>query len=101
MGLMWLHRVLKEGKAEAVLKPHVIQDALADVAKEQSIPELLNAPIAKHLSHCQEVDCHWRATWVSAGNTQNSLLPQSTRFSMPDRHLHDFFPLHAKCSACD
>ena len=40
-----------------MLKPHVIQDALADVAKEQNIPELLNAPIAKHLSHCQEVDC--------------------------------------------
>ena len=58
MGLVWLHRVLEEGKAEAVLKPHVIQDALADVAKEQNIPELLNAPIAKHLSHCQEVACH-------------------------------------------
>ena len=57
MGLVWLHRVLEEGKAEAVLKPHVIQDALADVAKEQNIPELLNAPIAKHLSHCQEVEC--------------------------------------------
>ena len=48
-------RVLDAGQAEPVLKPHVLQDALAGVAKEQNIPQLLDAPIAKHFSHCQEV----------------------------------------------
>ncbi|CAL5226213.1 g9052 [Coccomyxa viridis] len=50
-----LKRVLDAGQAEPVLKPHVLQDALAGVAKEQNIPQLLDAPIAKHFSHCQEV----------------------------------------------
>lgn len=47
--------MLEEGKTEPVLKPYVLQDALATVAKEQGIPELHDAPITKHLSHCQEV----------------------------------------------
>ena len=47
--------MLDAGKTEPVLKKHVLQDALADVAKEQNIPQLLDAPIAKHFSYCQEV----------------------------------------------
>jgi len=47
--------VLDQAKNEPVLKPHVLQDALSDVAKEKDIPQLLDSPIAQHFSYCQEV----------------------------------------------
>ena len=48
-------RVIEKAKEEAVLKPYIIQDALAEVAREQNIPQLLEPPFATHLKHCQEV----------------------------------------------
>ena len=47
--------MLDQTKNEPVLKPHVLQDALSDVAKERDIPQLLDSPIAQHFSNCQEV----------------------------------------------
>ncbi len=38
-----------------MLKPHVLQDALSDVAKEKDIPQLLDSPVAEHFANCQEV----------------------------------------------
>ena len=99
MGLVWLHRVLEEGKAEAVLKPHVIQDALADVAKEQNIPELLNAPIAKHLSHCQEVACH-RTQHRPQRETQRAPCSPSQQACLcQTANCTTQCSLHARCSA--
>lgn len=48
-------RVIKKAKEEAVLKPYILQDALAEVAREQNIPQLLKPPFSTHLKHCQEV----------------------------------------------